>query len=210
MLKRLILIEVIILAVQAILYFGCEVLQHDHRDVFRPIDERIPLVPGFAYVYLMWFPLIALFPLLLYYISAQGYTVYQLSIIVSNIVSTAIYVLFPTRMERHVPEGSLSRKLLRLIYFCDFKGSNCSPSLHCTHCYIIMTAACLCGAVSYGGRAFVLILCAAIIASTVLIKQHALRDVLTAIPLAAFSYAAGWCITACFGAEAILRAAGLI
>lgn len=207
---RLILIEIIILAAQAILYFGCEVLQHDHKDVLRPVDDRIPLVPEFAYVYLHWFPLIAVFPLLLFFISARDYTVYQLSIIISNLTSTAIYLLFPTRMERHVPKDSPWRKLLRLIYFCDFKGSNCSPSLHCTHCYIIMTAVCLCSAVTTGDRIFVLVLCAAIVVSTVMIKQHALRDVFTAIPLAAFSYAAGWLITAHIGFEAILRAVGLL
>lgn len=206
---RLIIIEAIILAVQAILYFGCEILQRDHKDVMRPIDDRIPLVPEFAYIYLHWFPLIAAYPLILYTISGKDYAVYQLSIIVSIIVSTVLYLLFPTRIERHVPEGSPWKKLLRLIYFCDFKGSNCSPSLHCTQCYIIMMSVSLCRAVNNGDMVFILVLCTLITISTVMIKQHALIDVLTAIPLALFSFWSGWFLTAHIGYEAILRVVGL-
>lgn len=206
---RLIIIEIIILGAQIVFYFGCELLQHDHKDVKRAIDDRIPLIPGFAFVYLLWFPLIALFPLFIFSVSGKDYVVYQLSIIVSIITSTIIYLLFPTRIERQVPEDSRLNRLMRLIYTCDFKGSNCSPSLHCTQCYIVEVSACMCGMISAGGLVFVIVLCSAIVVSTVLIKQHMLIDVVTAIPLAAFSYTAGWLLANHFGYEAILRAAGL-
>lgn len=206
---RLIIIEIIILGAQIIFYFGCELLQHDHKNVIRQVDDRIPFLPGFAFAYLLWFPLIALFPLFLYNVSEKDYAVYQLSIIVSIIVSTVIYVLFPTSMERHVPEDGQLKWLIRLIYTCDFKGSNCSPSLHCAQCYLIFTTACLCGTFNIGALVLIVIITAAIVVSTVLIKQHALIDVITAIPLAVFCYAAGWFLANHFGYEAILAAMGL-
>ena len=205
----LIVVETVILCVQILFYFGCELLQHDHKDVRRPVDDRIPFLPGFAFAYLLWFPLIALFPLFLYYVSEKDYAVYQLSILVSIVSSTVIYVLFPTSMERHVPEEGHLRWLIRLIYKCDFKGSNCSPSLHCAQCYLILASACLCGTFIAGALVLILIITAAIVVSTVMIKQHALIDVITAVPLAAISYAAGWLITNNMGYETILRALGL-
>lgn len=207
---RLIIIEIIILAVQGALYFGCETLQHGHKDVKRAIDDRIPFLPGFSYIYLLWFPLIAFFPLCLFTASGKAYTVYQLSIIVSILTSTLLYLLFPTRFERQVPEDSPWSEMMRLIYTCNFKGSNCSPSLHCTQCYIIMLTACLCGVMYPGDIVFLLIICALIVVSTVMIKQHALIDVLTAVPLAAGSFWAGWYLTSHFGYENILRLAGLL
>lgn len=199
----------IILSAQIIFYFGCELLQHDHKDVMRPVDDGIPMVPCFAFAYLLWFPLIALFPLFLFFVSENDYAVYQMSIIVSIITSTVIYVFFPTSMERHIPEEGPFKWLIQLIYTCDFKGSNCSPSLHCAQCYIIFATACLCGMFSAGAMIFILIVTAAIVVSTVLIKQHALIDVITAVPLAVWSYAAGWFIANHFGYETILRALGL-
>ena len=205
----LIVVETVILCVQILFYFGCELLQHDHKDVRRPVDDRIPFLPGFAFAYLLWFPLIALFPLFLYYVSEKDYAVYQLSILVSIVSSTVIYVLFPTSMERHVPEEGHLRWLIRLIYKCDFKGSNCSPSLHCAQCYLILASACLCGTFNAGALVLILIITAAIVVSTVMIKQHALIDVMTAVPLAVFSYLAGWLIANNMGYETILRALGL-
>ena len=69
--------------------------------------------------------------------------------------------------------------------------------------------ACLCGAFNAGALILVLIITAAIVVSTVMIKQHALTDVLTAVPLAVFSYAAGWLITNNVGYETVLSALGL-
>ena len=205
----LIVVEIVILAAQIVFYFGCELLQHDHKDVIRPVDDRIPFIPGFAFAYLLWFPLIALFPLFLFFVSEKDYAVYQLSIIVSIVTSTAVYVLFPTSMERTIPEDGPLRWLIRLIYTCDFKGSNCSPSLHCAQCYIIFATAALCGTFNAGAMVLIVIITAAIVVSTVMIKQHALIDVITAVPLAVFSYIAGWLIVNSIGYETVIRMMGL-
>ena len=69
MILRLIAIEAIILISQIVLYFGCELLQHDCRDVRRTVDDRIAFMPGFVCIYVIWFPLVALFPIALYGIS---------------------------------------------------------------------------------------------------------------------------------------------
>ena len=174
------------------------------------IDDRIPFIPGLWCIYGMWFPLIALFPLYYYFYSQPYYTIYQLSIIVSIITSTVLYLLFPTCFERPEPEDGPWSGMIKLIHRLNFKGTNCSPSLHCTQCFIIAATIIMGGARQPGDLVFIMIVCLTIVASTVLIKQHALIDVITAIPLASFSLAAGWLITHHFGYEAILRMVGLI
>ena len=195
---------------QIIMYFGCELFQHDYRDVMSSIDDMIPFIPAFALVYVLWFPLIALYPIRLYPVSAYDYTVYQISILISIFTTTIIYVLFPTKFERPEPENHGAGRLMRVIYRCDFKGSNCSPSLHCIQCFIIMASAFLCPPINGVSETFVVIITAMIVLSTLMTKQHATRDVVTAIPAAMWSYAAGFLITNHFGFQTILSAVGII
>ena len=213
MTPRLIAVEIVILSAQAILYFGCEIFQHDHKDVKRSIDDRIPLIPAAAFAYVSWFPLIALFPIVLYHLSPFEYAVYQMSIILSDLASTAIYLAYPTTFERPALSdhgGSFAEKLLRVIYRGDFKGSNCSPSLHCIQSFIIMMAAFCCPALHGAVGALVICICLAIVAATLLTKQHVLTDVVTAMPAAVMAYAAGRLIAGFAGYEQLLSFAGLL
>ena len=207
--QKLITIEAVILLLQIIMYYGCELFQHDYRDVRRGMDDKIPFIPEFALVYLLWFPLIALYPISLYPMSAYYYTVYQISILVSIFTTTIIYVLFPTKFERPEPENHGAGRLMRVIYSCSFKGSNCSPSLHCIQCFIITTSALLCPQINRVPESFIVITSAMIVLSTLMTKQHALRDMATAIPAAMWSYAAGFLITNHFGFQTILSAVGI-
>lgn len=213
MIPRLIAVEIAILSAQAVLYFGCEVFQHDHRDVRKRIDDRIPLIPAAAFAYVSWFPLIALFPLVLYHLSPFEYAVYQVSIIVSDLASTAIYLAYPTSFERPALSdhgGSFAEKLLRVIYRGDFKGSNCSPSLHCIQSFIIMMSAFCCPFLPGPAEGVIIFICLAIVAATLLTKQHVLTDVVTAMPAAVLAYAAGRLITGYAGYEQLLSFAGLL
>lgn len=210
MMLKLIAIEAIILISQIVLYFGCELPQHDCRNVRRAIDERIAFMPGFVCIYVMWFPLVALFPIALYSISPYEYTVYQLSIITSNVTTTIIYVLFPTSFERPVPGGSFYGKLLRTVYICDFKGSNCSPSLHCIQCFIIALSTCICPEIYGISEVLIIIVTTAIVFSTLFTKQHVVQDVITAVPVAIWSYIAGCILTHHFEYTVILSSVGLV
>jgi len=209
MLPRLIVVEIVILTVQASLYVGCEYLQHNHRDVKRDIDDKIPLVPCSAFIYIMWFPLIALYPIALFFLSRYDYSVYQISIIICALVSPIIYTLFPTRFERPVLGNSSKEWLLSVVYSFDFKGSNCVPSMHCVQCFIIILSVCCCPNLHGIAALLIICLCLAIIVSTLLTKQHALLDVVTALPTAILMYAVARAIVGHFGYTQILSLFGL-
>lgn len=59
MLKKLILVQGILLSFQTVLYFGCEFFQRSIHDVKRPVDDKIPFLPWTVLPYCFWFPLIA-------------------------------------------------------------------------------------------------------------------------------------------------------
>lgn len=56
MLKKLILVQIILLSFQTVLYFGCEVFQRSIHDVERPVDDKIPFLPWTVLPYSFWFP----------------------------------------------------------------------------------------------------------------------------------------------------------
>ena len=192
MFLKLVLLEVIVLTVQCILYFGCETLQHDFHNVKRPIDDRVPLVPWTVLIYSLWFPLIAVFPLFLFYASQKIFLIYQIAILLCNLLSTICYLLWPTTFTRDPLPDTFWGRVLGFVYKASFRGVNCAPSLHCSHCFLILACVGLCPALPLLLRIVFALIAIGIILSTQLTKQHVLIDMLTALPVAAFTLALGF------------------
>ncbi len=197
MLLKLLAIEAIILIGQVILYFGCEIFQdkNNYHSVKRAIDDKIPQIPMFGFVYIMWFPMIIFYPVSLYSIDERSYVLYQLSIIISILISVVFYVIYPTSFVREKPRDAAGSWLLKIIYFFSYKGVNCSPSLHCAHCYIVILSVFTSGLAATPVGIGLILLSLAIVASTVLTKQHCMLDMATAIPLVVVSAAISIAIT---------------
>ena len=192
LLKRLIGVEAIILLGQAATYLGCELLQHNFHDVKRPIDDKVPLIPWTVYIYISWFAMIAVFPIVLFYCGGR-YWSYQYAIIAGIIISEICYVVYPTTFRRDPLPDSVGGKVLKLVYRLSFKGVNCSPSMHCLQCFTVMAFALMCPTMGAAGanpgmpiwlKLFFLLQSAAIIVATQTTKQHTILDVITAIPVA--------------------------
>lgn len=183
--KMIVLIQAAVLALQSAGYFGCQYLQKNPRNVERARDERIPLRPVWVYAYVTWFPLIALFPLVLYFYSAELYNAHMYSVVLNIVLSCAIYIACPTSFERPEVTGDrMSDRLLRLVYRCDLRGLNCSPSMHCSMCFLIMISAAQASMMPWQLRAGFVFISAMIVASTQFTKQHVSIDVQTALFMA--------------------------
>ncbi len=209
MIKKLILIEIIILSFQVVTYFGCELLQHNPHNVKCAIDDRVPLRPAWVYVYVMWFPLIFFYPFLLFFCSERYYIIYTVAILADIVISTIAYVMYPTSFERKTPKSGFFGDSLKFIYFFSFKGYNCAPSMHCSMCFITIWTILCCPAVPLFIRGGVVLLALAIIAATQLTKQHVVMDVTTAIPTAAISLAFGYGMNNELGTQVLLSLLGL-
>jgi hypothetical protein len=195
--QQAVIVQAILLAVQGILYFGSSYARKSYCNVMRKIDGHIPFYPPSVFVYILWFPLIAAFPLMLFQFSRAVYLCYLLSILTGVAVSVTVYLIFPTGFERPVPPDTLSGRVLKAVQKSDSRGVNCLPSLHCIQCFTVIWFACACTEMPLLLRAGSVLLSLCITASTVLTKQHTLIDVIAAVPAAACSILSGYLLANC-------------
>lgn len=183
--RMVVLIQAALLAFQSICYFGCQYIQKNPRNVEGPRDERIPLKSGWIIAYITWFPLIALFPVVLYGYSQEVYNIHIYAVLINIVLSCIIYVAYPTTMRRPAVTGDgISDKLLRLVYRCDARGLNCCPSMHCSMCFLMMVSAVQAVLLPVCIKAVVIVLSSLIVVSTLFTKQHSVIDVKMALFMA--------------------------
>lgn len=139
-----------------------------------PWDEAIPRQPGWAFVYVLFYPALLLpfafrsfrQDLNVFSRVSAGYLL--------QLLACAPMFLMPIRVWHDPVSGSgLAVELLRLIYAVD-EGFNVFPSMHVS--YVSYLA---CVGVKLGGRRMILPLwgfTALIMASTLLVKQHYIVD----------------------------------
>lgn len=188
---RLVTAQALLLGGQCVIYFGSEKFQKNPHNVYRAIDRRIPFVPAWVFAYVLWFPLIALFPLAAYYADTAVYERYISAILADNVGSVLIYLIYPTTFARPEPPHTWTGWCLKLVYRGSYRGLNCAPSLHCSQCYLVILSCFICPALPLFVRMLSCVVAVLIVISTVCTKQHALIDVLTAVPMAALCWLIG-------------------
>ena len=161
-------------------------LRDQRYDFITRWDAMIPLVPEFIFVYFSFFPFLVL-PLWLVQqpvLSALGKRQ-----IAGTLICGLVFVLFPANLafERVIPDAEPYRSIFSAMFFVD-KPHNLLPSLHIVYTALTCLAICQC---QWGkGRVWlclgVVAWSAAICASTMLVHQHHVLDVVTALVLVAF------------------------
>ena len=147
----------------------------------RGIDDKIPFVEWSVLVYVLWFPLIALFPIALFYVNEEYYVFYITAMFMEVVLSVICYMIYPTTFKRPKPSDKLSGKLMAIVFKGSYRGVNCAPSLHCSSCYLIIFTALM--AMHNVTGIISIIVAVAIVISTMTTKQHTVIDVLSAIPM---------------------------
>lgn len=143
-----------------------------------PVDALIPFVPGFAVFYVMWYPLFAMagIPVLIKDGAAFKRWMYYLIIVLSG---TLIFdVLVPNGQHlrpENVEVNSLGTWIMSIIWAAD-TPTNVFPSMHVLGC--LGDIACVFDSRVFKpwARALITVLCVLCMASTVLVKQHAVID----------------------------------
>ena len=191
--QKLVFIQVIILSLQILLYFGSERFQKNPHNVERPVDKFIPVIPAFTLIYVLWFPLIFLFPIHLYQASEEFYKVYLMAWLLIIAISIPIYLIYPTSFAR--PKNVESLPLgwtLKVIYKYSYKGLNCMPSMHCSISTLVLLASIFCLGMPLLLRIIYGLISFGIIVSTQFTKQHVLIDMVTGVFLGTFCYGFAW------------------
>jgi membrane-associated phospholipid phosphatase len=179
-------------AVRSTCYFLLQYLPVAHHVVRSAADNYIPFVPFFVVFYASWFvyaPSLALWADL----RAPEIARRQLRLIVPGVaIGILVFLIWPTAIDLRpeVTGNDFFSAALRLIYAAD-RPYNAFPSLHCYEAVAVHLA-------TFRGTAFgkkkalraaSAALCALICASTVLVKQHALPDLIAGVAMAVAGYA---------------------
>ena len=113
MFKKLVLVQAILLFFQILLYFGCELFQRRIHDVKRPVDAKIPFLPWTVLPYCFWFPLIAVYPLVVFQTDPYSYCSYLMTMVIEIVFSVACYLIYPTSFQRPVPPDGFWQNTLQ-------------------------------------------------------------------------------------------------
>ena len=195
MLKKLILVQGILLSFQTVLYFGCEFFQRSIHDVKRPVDDKIPFLPWTVLPYCFWFPLIAFYPFVVFRTDPYSYCSYLMTMVMEIVLSVVCYLIYPTSFQRPVPPAGFWGNFMKFIYRGSYRGLNCAPSLHCSSCFLVIYASFTCMGMNLWIRIFTILIAVMIVLSTLTTKQHTLIDVLTAVLLFGISRFLGILLT---------------
>lgn len=161
------------------------------------LDDRIPIVPVFAVIYLFSYVFWICGPIAVSLTGKKHFKNYILGLSLAYVIGFLFFVFLPTYMDReaeHLMEAAsqpgVFPALLRVIYGADGGryAFNLFPSYHC-----LISAYCYLGVrgreeISKGFRAYSLIMTVLICLSTVFTKQHYVVDIPGGIGIAVGCY----------------------
>ena len=182
---KVLLAEILLLGLQTLLYFGVEAFEGKPHNVAKKIDGHIPFVPAFVYIYVLWFPLILLFPLALFRADPMAYARYQTAILLDIALSLFCSLAYPTSFARPEAPDTISGRAMKIVFRGSYKGLNCAPSMHCSMCYLVLHFVGATPGLPFAVAAIAVPVALGIVISTLFTKQHVVIDALTALPLAA-------------------------
>lgn len=168
---------------------GLEVFHAPHS---LPLDVSIPFVPGWVWVYMLYYPFCFL-PLFLRDVRNDP-GVFTRTVLAFGLqfgISFAIFLAWPLRMMHPVLSPGLNGAILKQLYACDL-GFNSFPSLHLANIVFVS----LLYSRLRGIRAGILVSSVALLiaASTMLVKQHFVLDVVAGAFLGWASYVVAFSI----------------
>ncbi|WP_409344721.1 phosphatase PAP2 family protein [Paenibacillus sp. MBLB4367] len=166
------------------LFYG--VLNHGNNgagSLATDLDAMIPFIPAFAVPYLLWYPFVFGMMFVFFFKNRQNYYRTLLTLCAGLLVSYATYAVYQTTVPRAaITENGFFEGLVRFIYSTD-QPYNCFPSIHVLTSYLMIKGVTASRNFGLLTRASVGFFSWAIIASTLLIKQHVIMDAVGAIVL---------------------------
>ncbi|MBB6671841.1 phosphatase PAP2 family protein [Cohnella nanjingensis] len=170
------------LAVIPVLNIFYGYLNHPTEHVYSlvtDLDRLTPFVPSFIIPYVLWYPFKAAVLIGLAFKDRAVYYRTLLALCGGLVLAYIVYALFQTTVPRPeaLDEKGVLNRMIWFVYSHD-EPFNCFPSIHVLTSYLMLRGARVFGRTIRWAATIMSIL---IIASTVLIKQHVLADVVGGI-----------------------------
>lgn len=162
-------------------YFLAGKIAKRGHDITISLDNIVPFSPIFVFPYVYWLIYSVIGLILILIKTRKDYIRAFLSIFIGMCICYFVYYIFPTEIDRPIINNSdFINRLINFIYYVD-KPFNCFPSLHVLKTYFIMRYTKR--EYSRIGFYYTQIVGVLIILSTILIKQHFIVDIFSAIIL---------------------------
>ncbi len=177
-----------------IVYYGARIINIElgrpYLDMTGGIDRIIPVVPGFALIYVLAFPFwYATFYWICRMDRERCFRLVATEV-VAEVICGIIFILVPTTNVRPELDANVGNWLLSFIYSTD-TPDNLFPSIHCLEswlCYIALKdEESVPARVKDAAPVFALLICL----STLFTKQHVFPDVVAGIVIADASWKLG-------------------
>ena len=148
-----------------------------HYDLSLKIDELIPYVPSFIFIYVLSYPLW----ILGFWMFARESRKFCNEIFAAEFVSKTIclifYVLLPTTMERADLSGDGVFNWMTSVVYSTDHPNNLFPSIHCMESWLCFIGSLRCKKSHKGYSVVWFFLAILICCSTVFVKQHVFVDI---------------------------------
>lgn len=159
-----------------------------HFGLALPIDQRIPLLPGFVWLYVgayvFWF--------VNYALAARNGKDYLYKFITADfylrLLCMLVFIVMPTIIERPAVElSSVSARMVSFVYRID-TPVNLFPSIHCFYCWMCFLAVYKKKNIPVFYQAFSFVMTVGVILSTLFIRQHYFVDTVAGVMSAQIFY----------------------
>lgn len=180
--SKIILLIFSLIFYQCFIYFITKFTPFEFNVLVSSIDSRIPFVSIFVYFYIGWYLMLFFVPFIFYKHDELNFNKYILATFISITVCGIIYFCFPTLIIREpIAVNNITTFLIDLIYKLDTPALNCLPSMHCLISFLFMIYSTLSKKLPTQYKCFINVFSILVVVSTVLIKQHFIIDVVTAL-----------------------------
>lgn len=154
-----------------------------HHNVALEIDDKIPFVHWFAWIYMFAYVQWFIGYLVLARNSEETCKRYMAAELIGKAICVAIFVIYPTSMIRpEILGDGFSERFLAWVYAVD-SPDNLFPSLHCMESWIVARGI-LETKAPQSGKIAMWLYSLLVIASVLLVKQHLVLDILGGIVVA--------------------------
>jgi len=164
----------------AILYWLVKLVQFNYHYIYSPIDNKIPFIPHLVYVYDLFFPTVLLTMYYVFRKDRKNYYKGIMAAILGDIISSIIFIAYPTIMYRPWVDYSnldfLTELVLKITYSADNPALNCCPSIHCLFCYQAIFTLCVSKKIKKSVKIPLSLFLILIVLTTMFIKQHYFYD----------------------------------
>lgn len=180
---KLILVILGLVIYEAFVFFLTKPFIQDPYILGSTLDDKIPFVPQFVWIYVFWYTMLFWVPYYIFNKNKASFYKYTLTFIITTLIAGIIFVSFPNTVVRaNIIDNNLSSKIVKLIYSLDDPGINCLPSIHCLYSFLFIFAVLDTKSNSPKWmKILIATLSILVVLSTLFIKQHVVYDAIAAL-----------------------------